>query len=155
MGMATEDSSEGPMTTEDLARLIASGRGAGELPQYLAAGGSVDAIAPQSQMPLLHLACEHQNLEAIRALVQAGADLNRRDHYGQTALHIAVDIDIDSILQSGGSQADVEFKTTLLLLALGANADIQDGRGRTPRQLAAGYGMDAAEKFDQLVRHGT
>ena len=38
--------------------------------------GSVHAIEPRSGMPLLHFACEHQNLEMIQALVKHGADID-------------------------------------------------------------------------------
>lgn len=137
---------DGPMNAEDLGELIAAGRGAAELPVYLAAGGDVNAVEPRSGMPLLHLACEHQNLEAIQALVSAGADINARDSFGQAPLHTAVDIDIDSVTQANGTE--LRFETTRLLLSLGADPNVRDGQGRTPRDWAAGYGDYALEQFD-------
>lgn len=102
-------------------------------------------------MPLLHSACEHQNLGAIRALVAAGADVNAQGAAGQAALHLAVDVDVDSVIQAGGGE--LEFATTLLLLSLGANPRIQDHAGRTPRDWAATYGYNARVEFDRRTAH--
>ncbi len=142
------------MTAEDLGQLIHAGRGAAELPLFLAAGGDVNAIEPRSGMPLLHLACEHLNLAAIRALVAAGADLNLRDSFGQAPLHIAVGDDIDAVIQANGSE--FLFETTRLLLSLGADPNVRDNRGLTPRDIAVHYGtaLDryAVEQFDRRTR---
>lgn len=135
------------MTETELRRLIANGQGASEIPSFIAAGGDVNCREPPLGMPLLHLACEHQNLAAIRALAAAGADLDVLDSAGQAALHIAVDIDVDSVIQASGSELD--FATTLLLLSLGANPRIQDNAGRTPRDWAANYGYNARVEFDR------
>ena len=134
------------MTAEDLGQSIHEGRGAAGVPAFLAAGGDVNAIDPRSRMPLLHLACEHQDPDTIRALVAAGADLNARDSFGQAPLHIAVDSDIDSVVQADGPE--YRFETTRLLLSLGADPPVQDGRGRTPRDCAAGRGSHALDRFD-------
>jgi ankyrin repeat protein len=141
------------MTTEDLGQLIAAGRGAAELPAFVAAGGDVNATEPRSGMPLLHFACEHQNLDAIRALVSAGARINAKDSVGQTPLHVAVDIDIDSVVQANGSE--LQFETTRLLLSLGADPSVQDCQGLTPRDWAARYGARAVEQFDRRTGRGT
>ncbi|CAN5755027.1 hypothetical protein BH23PLA1_BH23PLA1_22020 [soil metagenome] len=139
------------MTAEELGRAIFEGRGTQALPAYLAAGGSVDAVDPNSRMPMLHLACEHQDLEMIRALVEAGADLNLRDAFGHTPLHIAVDNDTDAVAQAGGDAEDIRYETTILLLQLGADRDIRDNAGRTPRDLAALAGRVPLERFDRLT----
>lgn len=136
------------MSAEDLGRLISTGRGAVGLPDYLAAGGDVNAIEPRSGMPLLHFACDHQSLDAIRALVRAGADVNARDRFGQAPLHVAVAIDIDAVVQANGLLSDMRFDTTRLLLKLGADPDVRDARGRTPRDWAADYGDVTIGQFD-------
>src|SRR5262245_56902907 len=123
------------MTAEDLGRLIAGGRGAAEVSAYLAAGGDVNATEPRSGMPLLHLASEHQNSDAIRALVAAGADVNAGDAFGQTPLHVAVDSDIDAVVQACGPLADMQFATARLLLDLGADHDARDSAGRSSRDV--------------------
>ena len=138
------------MTADDLGQLIAGGRGPTELAAFIAAGGDVNAAEPRSGMPLLHLACEHQNMDAIRALVDAGANLNARDSFGQAPLHIAVDIDIDSVVQANG--LELEFETTQLLLSLGADPNVQDRQGLTPRDWAARYGERAVEQFDRRTK---
>jgi ankyrin repeat protein len=78
--------------------------------------------------------------------------LNAQDSFGQTALHIAVDIDIDSVVQANGPLADMQFETARLMLALGANPDICDNHGRTPRDVAAFYGMNVLDKFDRETK---
>ena len=137
------------MTTEELGQLIVAGRGPAEFAAFLAASGDVNAVEPRSGMPLLHFACEHQNLGAIRALVGAGADPNATDSFGQAPLHVAVDIDIDSVIQAGGEE--LLFETTRLLLSLGADPDVRDRRGLTPRDWAARYGDRALQQFDHRV----
>jgi ankyrin repeat protein len=105
-------------------------------------------------MPLPHFACEHQNLEMIRALVEHGADINLRDAFGQSPLHVAVDIDIDFVVQSRGGAGDLRFETARVLIALGADRGSRDRSGRTPRDLAAGYGPVALERYDRLIGRG-
>lgn len=139
------------MTTLALKRMIAEGRGAIGVPLYLAEGGDVNGA--DEGMPLLHCACEHQDLDAIRALVAVGADVNRRDECGQSPLHIAVDIDIDSVVQAGGME--MQFETTHLLLQLGADPGARDARGQTPRDWAAGYGASVAAEFDRRTNRST
>jgi ankyrin repeat protein len=135
------------MTAEELGQLIHEGQGADQLPAFLASGGDVNAIDPRSELPLLHLACEHMNFDAIRALAGAGADVNGKDAAGQAALHVAVDIDIDSVIQANGST--MTFETTRLLLSLGADPTISDSQGKTPRDWAENFGPNALEQFDR------
>ncbi|WP_165250848.1 ankyrin repeat domain-containing protein [Paludisphaera soli] len=139
------------MTLERLVQLMIDGPGAEGLLAYLRSGGSVNAVDPRSGMPILHLACEHQNLEMARALIEAGADINLQDSFGQLPLHVAVDIDIDSVVQSGSGE-DFPFATTRLLLDLGADPQARAGDGRTPRDWAAACGPEALKRFDLAVR---
>jgi ankyrin repeat protein len=107
--------------------------GVDELNEYLASGGDINAVTPVSGWSLLHCAVENQNLELIQLLAKYGANLNAKDIYGTTPLHLAVDIDIDGAVQNG---ENVSFETTQLLLSLGADEFARDKKGRTPRDWA-------------------
>lgn len=68
----------------------------------------------------LHVAALVEQTDALRALIQHGADVKAVDGFGYTALHHAV-------LNSGAIDALVEA---------GADVDAQDSSGRTPLQYA-------------------
>ena len=103
------------------------------------------------------------NLERVKALLAAGADVDARNHKGQSALHCAAKAGfapIVALLLDAGAAVDardaqgerplaaalrstVKDKERLrdvirLLAAAGANADLADDRGHTPRRIAAG-----------------
>jgi len=120
--------------------------------EYLDAGGDPNAVLPNSSWTLLHLAAEFQDLELVQRLVSTGADLNRPDEFGQTALHFAVDIDIDGPTQQN-EEEKIDFSTTKLLLALGASPWVVDHRGRTARGWAEGYGPKLLKLFDECCGH--
>lgn len=126
-------------------------RAVSEVLRYISAGGDVNGADTRSGWTLLHAAAEHQNLPLIAALVRHGADLNARNNGGWTALHFAVDIDIDAVVQAGGGLERVAFETARLLLSLGANADARDSTGRTARDVAEAYGVDMALRYDRLT----
>lgn len=102
------------------------------------------------------------NVERVKALLAAGADVDARNHKGQSALHCAAKAGfapIVALLLDAGTSADgrdaqgetplatalrssVKSKTKLqavvrLLVAAGADADLADNRGQTPRRIAA------------------
>ena len=62
------------------------------------------------------------NVDRVRALLDLGADLDGRNHKGETALHCAARAGFDGIVA--------------LLLDRGADADAADDRGETPLQAA-------------------
>ena len=140
-----------PIRFEQLFRLTAHKRAVSWLSRYLAAGGDVNSAHANSGWTLLHAASEHQNLAMIEALAKAGADLNVRNHQGWTPLHLAVDIDIDSVSQSRGDVNHLPFQTVRLLLSLGADPTVRDERGKTPRDVAAAYGDNVASQYDCLT----
>ena len=73
------------------------------------------------QTPLLY-AVRHGNLEAARALIDAGADVNARDGYGVTPLHHAASENVTGIGK--------------MLIKAGADVNMQDESGHTPLHYA-------------------
>jgi hypothetical protein len=63
-------------------------------------------------------------LEAVKAAVELGADVNAANEDGQTAMHMAAFTGADGVVQ--------------FLAAHGASVDVQDKRGETPWSMAAG-----------------
>ncbi len=66
----------------------------------------------------LHMACEHDDFEHVRRLIQEGADVNAVNNVGETALH----------LECQGDAADI----IRVLVKAGAKVDIVDDNGYTP-----------------------
>ena len=104
--------------TESIYFLGGSGRRvnyiAGNTPLMVAAG--MDRVAVNFyEYPEVQ---EKQALEAVKAAVELGADLNARNEYGMTALHAATFI---------GANEIVEY-----LISNGANPDAMDNFGQTP-----------------------
>jgi ankyrin repeat protein len=85
-------------------------------------------------------ATEAELLEAVKFLVESGADVNAVNDTGQTALHIAAQ----------ASDGIVEY------LALhGAKLDVKDKQGRTALDLALGVGVRARIGGESTVREST
>ncbi|MYD99438.1 MAG: ankyrin repeat domain-containing protein [Gammaproteobacteria bacterium] len=101
------------------------------------------------------------SVDRVRALIDAGADVNVRNHKGQAALHCAAKagfVEIVKLLLAQGAEVDsqdrqgetplatalrstVKDKVALmavvrLLVEAGADPDAKDDRGRTPRGIA-------------------
>ena len=124
----------------------------------------------RSGLTPLMLASAFGTKEAVRALVEAGADVKAQNRVGLTALHVAwQDESVARLLVDRG--ADVNAKTQLgatpllvassangttgvvsLLLDKGAELDAADNRGVTPLIAAASVGNTAAAKL--LLEHG-
>jgi uncharacterized protein len=76
----------------------------------IACGAEVNARSrnPMQNMPL-HAAAAGRNRDALRALLEHGADPNARQHGGWTALHAAAqngDVEMVRLLLGGGADAD-------------------------------------------------
>jgi ankyrin repeat protein len=83
----------------------------------------------------LHKAVEKGNTERVISLIEKGADVNLKDKYGQTPLHIAARDDKMTII-------DLLLNKTLVDL------DLQDKNGFTPLSLAVLQGnIDIAKRL--------
>lgn len=79
-------------------------------------------------------------MSILTALLTAGADPNFADFNGWSALHQAVDVEADGAYQSGiEPRPDASRK----LLENGADADLADNNGTTPRSIAKAYEYSA------------
>ena len=93
----------------------------------LGAGADLAAVSrnPMAVMPI-HAACAAGRLEPARALLDAGADVNAKEHGGYTPLHLAA---------GNGNEP-----LTRLLLKAGADRGARLDDGGTPAELAADSG---------------
>jgi ankyrin repeat protein len=87
------------------------------LPDFVAAGTIVEETSTFGLPPLLH-AVTRDNLDAVRLMVNTGADVNVVDRAGNTALHKAVELNNPEII--------------ILLLNNGADPKIKNMNGLTP-----------------------
>ena len=71
-----------------------------------------------STTPYLHQMARRGNLPAVRALLESGEDVNKRDSHGRTALHFAAYCDRPVTLK--------------VLIEAGADVNEPDGNGATP-----------------------
>ena len=76
---------------------------------------------------------------ACEEMIKAGADVNMKDRFGWTPLHVAA-------LNSGF------WSTAKLLIDRGADTNAGEECGRTPLQIAEQYGTE--EIADLLRKHG-
>jgi ankyrin repeat protein len=86
-------------------------------------GASVDGAWHESGRPLLHEMLHWGRTASAVWLLQAGADPNRRDPQGWTALHYAY---------SRGASPDIKRR----LVEAGADASLTDSQGRRPEAVA-------------------
>ena len=87
----------------------------------------------------LHHAAEYMDLELAQRLLAGQVDVNKPDEFGQTALHIAIDAAVEeAIFIYDTEQRAVAPRVELIevLLAHGANPNLPDSNGRTPRDWA-------------------
>jgi hypothetical protein len=78
-----------------------------------------------SDLSPAHLAVELEDLEVLRDLLDAGADVHE-EHFGSSLLMHALDVEIDGHNQSGES---LHVDTTAYLLARGADPTRRGGGG--------------------------
>ncbi|MFH1718217.1 MAG: ankyrin repeat domain-containing protein [Planctomycetota bacterium] len=90
--------------------------------------------------------------EAVKLLLEAGANISVKDDRGQTLLHLILDM-----RNSDYNQYRLSKDTVELLLAKGEDVNLKDNDGRTPLHLAAesddrdivGFLLDKGAKIDE------
>jgi ankyrin repeat protein len=105
----------------------------------LQAGASPNSV-DDSGFSVLMMACGRNNEAILEQLIKAGADINLRTAE-TTPLHQAAGCNFSEGIQR--------------LLALGANPQQTDSRGRTPEQLAEVCGFDECEAALKAARPAT
>jgi ankyrin repeat protein len=95
----------------------------------LAAGDEI-GLADRRGFTALHFAAQQSQTEAVKVLLESGAPVDPLDRFGNTPLWRAV-------FNSPGNEATVQ-----VLLNAGANPDIVNEAGATPRDLAKRMGAE-------------
>lgn len=139
------------MTLQELISSIDDKNGVKELHQFILDGGDINQSLPNSGWSLMHVACEHENYQLIQAIHKANPSLlNCRAACNYPPLFQALDIDVDGAIQQNEA---FTFKTTKLLLELGADPNIKDLRNnRTLREMAKGRGDIVLQALNQLIK---
>ena len=88
------------------------------------------ASARREKRPKIHQLTLDGKIEKVQSLVEHGTDINSRDYYGRTPLHIA-----------SGENHTIDMQ---VLFGLGAEVNAQDNQGRTPLMCAAADGKNGA-----------
>ncbi|MBY0565169.1 MAG: ankyrin repeat domain-containing protein [Hyphomonadaceae bacterium] len=125
------------------------GGGIAEAAAYLDAGGDINvAIVPMIEQTLLHYATIHRHIDLIELLARRGADLDARNAFGMTAMHLAVQHELDAILLQW---QEADFPCARKLFRLGASSDVVDNNGKTPRDYAGPKGTPMRAAFDEAL----
>lgn len=99
----------------------------------------------------LHTACEQRDVHQVKVLLEDGANPNGMDHYGQTALFIAIDSDLDATWQSECAFDNLDFSLTKLLLSYGGDLSIKNHEGISPMDLVLDYGDEVYTIFKEQI----
>lgn len=110
---------------------------------------------PEDPVWPLHIACVKKMYNMVKALVEAGADVNTRLPLdGSTPMHINANHDVatDNIIADGKNRIHESQRIQTLLLSCRANIDAQNVNGQTPLHVAIRNGTPAMQCF--LIRNG-
>jgi ankyrin repeat protein len=113
------------VTTDDLHVAAAHGR-VDDVARLLGEGADVDAVDADLRTPL-HAACQQGEVAVAALLLRSGAPVDVPDKWGNTPLWRAV----------FGNHADPEL--VAMLLDAGADPDLKNGSGRSPRDMATTF----------------
>ena len=104
--------------------------------ELVALGAELECFNENGATPL-HLAIENQNLDVVRLLLDAGADVNRRTAEGYwTPLAHACDVVCDAASQLGKKPDNALLR---LLIDNGADVNARISDGLTPLELVRKY----------------
>lgn len=123
---------------DEIVRLIISAANSekDDIAKRLLRQESANAVDGSKLCPALHIACENEDLEFVKLLVEAGADVNALDEEGQSCLQLA--INHDQICQ--------------FLIERGANFEQKLNWGYTVFLFAVEYGL--LDTVDVLINAG-
>ena len=108
---------------------------------YIASGNNLNVTIGNGWTPLTS-AIEHRQKEIIILLLENGADINFQQYSGFSALHHAVDSEIDGTLQTYGNVEETPIDLITLLLENGADVNSKLDCGSTPLDIAKEYGCN-------------
>ena len=109
-------------------------------------------VEPAELDRALFLAVEHMHPDIMRLLLSHGADVNARDEFGQTPLHLALDIEVEHskyLYDVEGIDVPPTAEISGILLEHGADVDARTERGETPLQWALESNHEAGVKVLQ------
>jgi len=129
--------------------------------QKIRSAGNINARGTTTQYTALHVAVKFDQLEAVKQLISAGADVNPSDILGQTPLGLACCYDVGTeiprrLLDAGATIDHVDryswtplfwaarkgyYDVVKLLLSRGANKHAKDKRGQKPIDIASGLAV--------------
>lgn len=104
-------------------------------------GISINFRMGHSRRTMLQTACRDGDIKKVKFLLNAGADVNKRDTQGNTVLHLAI--------QTPSMFHPIEIVT--LLLDSGCKVNAQDKHGHTPLHLACI--IASKEIIEVLLKH--
>jgi ankyrin repeat protein len=91
----------------------------------------------------------------VKALIEAGVDVNARNKSGESALHIAAVRgyqEITALLIAEGADVNAREEAVKLLIAKGADAKAKNKESLTPLQIASQKGYQSIVTL--LEKHG-
>lgn len=117
----------------DTAFLYAGAEGLTDILRLTIEHGADVALTNRYGGTALIPASEHAHVDNVRLLIEAGVEVDHINNLGWTALHEAI------VLGTGSPE---HVQTVTLLLAAGADPNLPDGEGTSPRTLASQRGYD-------------